>query len=231
MYKQRGFTLVEVFLIVLILSIVGFAGYTVWNNNQKDNESLTFSQETSEEDESKIANETVSEDNKQRAWLTDYFIENCEISYATSTEEPFSDGGFSIFPFTSKSTLAKCKPIEGQVNYTLQDENIAIDVVIATNEILEYSGAPGDATWSTKLIDNADRGLTFSTFEKDDSNNKSCEQNPDTQVCGGGYGINVSFDHPNLNTVVNLIDYNEASDQKPNINQYERVLGSIAFPK
>ncbi len=35
--KQNGFTLVEGLLIVLILSVIGFAGYTVWNNNQ-DNE-------------------------------------------------------------------------------------------------------------------------------------------------------------------------------------------------
>jgi hypothetical protein len=34
MNKQKGFTLVEGFLIVLILSVVGFAGYYVWNQNK-----------------------------------------------------------------------------------------------------------------------------------------------------------------------------------------------------
>jgi type II secretory pathway pseudopilin PulG len=36
MSKQKGFTLVEGLLIVLIISVVGFAGYTVWNNQQDD---------------------------------------------------------------------------------------------------------------------------------------------------------------------------------------------------
>jgi len=36
MNKQRGFTFVEGLIIVLILSVVGSAGYIVWNNNQDD---------------------------------------------------------------------------------------------------------------------------------------------------------------------------------------------------
>jgi type II secretory pathway pseudopilin PulG len=41
MYKQKGFTLVEGLLIVLIVSVVGFAGYTVWNNQQNNDNSNT----------------------------------------------------------------------------------------------------------------------------------------------------------------------------------------------
>jgi len=36
MNKQRGFTVVEGLLIVLIISVVGFVGYTVWNNQQDE---------------------------------------------------------------------------------------------------------------------------------------------------------------------------------------------------
>jgi len=36
MNKQNGFTLVEGLLIVLILSVIGFAGYYVWSQNQDD---------------------------------------------------------------------------------------------------------------------------------------------------------------------------------------------------
>ena len=36
MNKQKGFSLVEGLLIILIVSVVSFAGYTVWNNNQED---------------------------------------------------------------------------------------------------------------------------------------------------------------------------------------------------
>jgi hypothetical protein len=45
MNKQKGFTLVEGQLIVLILSVVGFAGYYVWNQNQaKDTEISNYQQ-------------------------------------------------------------------------------------------------------------------------------------------------------------------------------------------
>jgi Tfp pilus assembly protein PilE len=41
MITQKGFTLVEGLLIVLILSVVGFAGYTVWNNQKDDETEIT----------------------------------------------------------------------------------------------------------------------------------------------------------------------------------------------
>ena len=104
-------------------------------------------------------------------------------------------------------------------------------MVITANEFLEYSGAPGDATWSTELIDNNGNGFTFSAFEKDDSNNKSCTQNPGSQFCGGGYVVNVLFNHPNLEALVILVDYSESSDKKPNIDRYETILGSITLPQ
>lgn len=58
MNKQSGFTLVEGLLIVLILSVVGFAGYTVWNQNQgkdsnsENSSSLSDSQTTANNDQS-----------------------------------------------------------------------------------------------------------------------------------------------------------------------------------
>ena len=36
MGEQRGFSLVEVLLTVLVLCVAGFASYTVWSNNQDD---------------------------------------------------------------------------------------------------------------------------------------------------------------------------------------------------
>jgi Tfp pilus assembly protein PilV len=44
MKSQKGFTLVEGLLIVLILSVVGFAGYYVWNQNQDDTEITSYQQ-------------------------------------------------------------------------------------------------------------------------------------------------------------------------------------------
>lgn len=46
MKNQNGFTLVEGLLIVLVVSVIGFAGYSVWNNSQ-DNEVVTDSSQIS----------------------------------------------------------------------------------------------------------------------------------------------------------------------------------------
>jgi type II secretory pathway pseudopilin PulG len=62
MYKQKGFTLVEGLLIVLILSVVGFAGYTVWNNQQNKNISSDEPTKTENRDEDSLNEEQVETD-------------------------------------------------------------------------------------------------------------------------------------------------------------------------
>lgn len=59
MSNQKGFTLVEGLLIALILSVIGFVGYMVWNNNQeKELEQTTTvqqeSQNTTEKEEAPV---------------------------------------------------------------------------------------------------------------------------------------------------------------------------------
>jgi competence protein ComGC len=51
MKNQKGFTLVEGLLIVLFVSIVGFAGYTVWNNNSEENDSPNETSQLKNSDE------------------------------------------------------------------------------------------------------------------------------------------------------------------------------------
>jgi len=46
MTEQKGFTLVEGLLIVLIMSVIGFAGYIVWNNQRDDEPVETTQQQT-----------------------------------------------------------------------------------------------------------------------------------------------------------------------------------------
>lgn len=49
MYKtQKGFTLVETLLVVLILAVVGFGGYYVWNNQTKKDNSASTGLNTSQ---------------------------------------------------------------------------------------------------------------------------------------------------------------------------------------
>jgi type II secretory pathway pseudopilin PulG len=65
MNKQKGFTLVEGLLIVLIVSFICFAGYYVWNQNQEE-ETETFNtvqQENQEiKEENNKADDTVVEE-------------------------------------------------------------------------------------------------------------------------------------------------------------------------
>lgn len=56
MKNQKGFTLVEGLLIVLISSVVGFAGYMVWDNNKSEDGSTEVTTET--------ANETLAQPNE-----------------------------------------------------------------------------------------------------------------------------------------------------------------------
>ena len=49
MKNQKGFTLVEGLLIALVLSVIGFAGYTVWNNNQVNGVATTSNFESTEQ--------------------------------------------------------------------------------------------------------------------------------------------------------------------------------------
>jgi len=62
MTKQKGFTLVEGLLIVLTLSVVGFAGYTVWNNGQEDEAEQA---ETAQQEAEQQAEETVNNKEQQ----------------------------------------------------------------------------------------------------------------------------------------------------------------------
>jgi type II secretory pathway pseudopilin PulG len=53
MFSQKGFTVVEGLLVVLVLSVIGFAGYLVWQKNTDSNQSV---QQSETQPTSNIAN-------------------------------------------------------------------------------------------------------------------------------------------------------------------------------
>jgi hypothetical protein len=65
-YKQHGFTVVEGLLIILVLTVVGFGGYYVWNSNQGKqeekpaSESQTTTNENNSDSQTPAAKETDS---------------------------------------------------------------------------------------------------------------------------------------------------------------------------
>lgn len=66
--KQSGFTLVEVLLIVLILSVIGFAGYSVWNNQQEKNTADTSNNESVNENSDQETVDEASEPDISANW-------------------------------------------------------------------------------------------------------------------------------------------------------------------
>lgn len=79
MSNQKGFTLVEGLLFILIVAIVAFGGYTVWQNNKNENkDSSTTAQSESTESENSVDSntgeaspETAPEpDNAPEGWQT-----------------------------------------------------------------------------------------------------------------------------------------------------------------
>jgi len=74
MNNQKGFTVVEGLLILLILTVIGFAGYTVWNNNQDDssdsNEATQSQSEDSQKEDTSTKSEVTEEDSAPEGWKT-----------------------------------------------------------------------------------------------------------------------------------------------------------------
>lgn len=50
-HKQNGFTVVEGFIIVVVVALIGFAGWFVWQDNKKDDQSSTAPPDTSQEEQ------------------------------------------------------------------------------------------------------------------------------------------------------------------------------------
>ncbi|MFT4532121.1 MAG: Tfp pilus assembly protein PilV [Candidatus Saccharimonadales bacterium] len=88
MKNQRGFTLVEGLLIVLILSVIGFAGYTVWNNNQDDEaEVVETTQQDSTNQSSDDINPSTAESDSSAEVATDWSC--AELNQLNNTSDAY----------------------------------------------------------------------------------------------------------------------------------------------
>ena len=99
MNKQKGFSLVEGLLIVLILCVVGFAGYTVWNDNQDDDseQTDTVQQESTQQSVEQPSDPSEEAPSIPEGWVK-YENEELGISFNHTSEwgniiEKDFDGG------------------------------------------------------------------------------------------------------------------------------------------
>jgi type II secretory pathway pseudopilin PulG len=168
MNKQKGFTLVEGLLIVLIVSVVGFAGYTVWNNQQDDeSENTDTVQQETEVQENNEQSEEISEtaSTVPEGW-TSYKNNQYNFSFAypdnwTIEEKQISSTELSLiiksedyeeyegaYGGTNKGSLVSVSVIDTNYEFYTSNENILNGntrppvIYREVNEI-EVSGVPG----------------------------------------------------------------------------------------
>lgn len=82
MSKQKGFTVVEVLVVILIFSVVGFAAYLVWNNSRSETPASSDNSNTQQEestDESQEAPADTEEESETSTWQDE---SNSSVGYS-----------------------------------------------------------------------------------------------------------------------------------------------------
>jgi type II secretory pathway pseudopilin PulG len=198
MNKQKGFTLLEGLLIVLILCVVGFAGYTVWNNNQDEVTTENNQQEVTKNVDDKLDNEAMrSYEIDYSSWVArGLFDENASASYGstkdTSSLDVFTENSPRIF--YSSNAPVYCQYESGEWNnystfsgdvYTRDDSTDACDKIeqSSLNGLKTYTrfgGALGQIKYIVAVEVN-DTWLVFSDTENYDADREINQEIPPSE--------------------------------------------------
>jgi type II secretory pathway pseudopilin PulG len=230
MNTQKGFTLVEGLLIVLVLAIAGFGGWYVWNQQQDDEteqfettQELQNNNETSEE-------QVVIQEERVEQQLTSSEKEDCTVTYPVNTNTPFNDNGLFINPVTYNTAFLVCVYEPDERHYVIVEDNLRFYLKYTDKDFFEFdSGAPGDEAWFTSL-NQIENGYKVTIDRKNSENLENCKEVPEAQNCGGDFEANVIIEHPNIQTIRATIIDNEAQDS-PNYSVYEELIKSIILPE
>ena len=108
--NQKGFTVVEGLLIVVAVLVLGFGGYYVWNENQKDN-SLSSAHENSEQksgEESELTDEQVlsNYESSELGVKFSYPTEWGQVILDKDPKDPLVSGKDYYLSFTNKDIQA-----------------------------------------------------------------------------------------------------------------------------
>lgn len=130
--NQRGFSAVEAILLLVILGLVGFVGWYVYDSGQKTSEDTKSS--TSTVDKSKEVAETSEKVTKSKAASSDEQVIATVKAWCSANVDPATKKPFVL-------TVGKAGEAQKQVLYSA-DKNFAyVNAVCTTNGTTEGSGS------------------------------------------------------------------------------------------
>lgn len=212
MKKYNGFTLVEGLLIVLILSVVGFTGYYVWNQQQVEEVEITESQTESIPEENTKPAESNESDNLSTK--KEYTAFGTTVTY-TEPEGWSSKGLYGYGGETSNEYIIYIENISKDIRLTLQITDYQ-DSYYEQNVMDEFSGIKGETYYLTKSLDN---------IPGDDK-----YQQIGISKCDNGHCLTKINETYNLNANITPIDSNESfNGSKSNLEEIKQIFSSISI--
>lgn len=134
MYKQTGVTLVEVLLIILVVTVIGFGGYYVWSQQQSDDQVSTSQQSTNNE------NAENPESNTEEALPAGFVLyENEDLGFEFIHPESWGD-----------VAVRRYEPQHDGAQYSINFSESEVIGAIATADY-EYTG-PARGGGSTEIF-------------------------------------------------------------------------------
>lgn len=169
--KQKGFSLVEGLLLVLILLIVGFGGYYVWSQNkvsEDENEQPTTVQQDEEEQDSNLNNKDTSLEQTPKTPNGWAIYENNDMGFSLfypDKSDFIEDEQSSLFHVSFKKNDSNNPYIE-----LLANGNYKIDVLLygdgrSAADFLA-SGGYGKLQGEPETVDGVVRSISYVSSEE-----------------------------------------------------------------
>lgn len=217
MHKQKGFTLVEVLLVVLVVSFIGFAGYYVWDNQTSKEKSSANSY--SSKKATKKKNKSTDITAKWETYETPDKLFSVKIPDGLHVQKTYDGSQLTITPLT----YVKDAPV------TYEDIPYSKNTARALS-IYFYNG---ETAWLEGIDETADKAgilkkSTLKTRDGLDITKYHFTQKDPVFVGLGEYGVNDGFFGYSIkkgNQSV-TIQYNFDSGDEVDIDLIEKVVTS-----
>jgi hypothetical protein len=209
MKKSSGFTLVEGLLVVLVLSVIGFAGYFVWSNQDKSENVVTETNTPVEPTES-------TEDNDIEELILNKEFTAYGVTVSFAEPEGWSSNGLYGYPGElSNEYIIYIDNIAKDIRLTLQISDFK-DSLYEQNVKEEFVGINGDSYYITYSID--------------DEPGDDIYQQLGISKCNNGHCLTKINENYNLNANITPIDSNTSfNGSEANLEEIKQIFSSIVF--